>query len=203
MIKKSLTRKIIVVFSIILVSIIFLNIVINGVLLSKVHRNHIIDQMQTLYTSLEKQFARNDDLSEIIETVKETLSKENLRVFVWDSEDNLIIDSLPLSIDHSEKTKFPSREHATQWRTDSFKPHDKHDSFKGGRNELLLFDFEVKSEDILKKSDEYIVFSLESFNMANEKDLCLRGKLANDHKVLIQMPVASISETVYISNVLF
>ena len=139
MINKSLARKLIVVFSAVLISVIALNVVINAMLLSKVYRTRKIDAMESLYESLAIEYKNTPDNERVIEIVKNTLSNENLRVFIWDKNDRLVIDSLPLSYDDEASINRDNQQ------SEQKAPHndkffdDKRRDFRFGRAEMHLF----------------------------------------------------------------
>lgn len=203
MIKKSLTSKLIIVFSAILIAVVTLNMVFNGLLLSKVHRDKKIAAMEALYQSLVSEYNTGSDSDSVIEIVKNTLSKENLRVFIWDKNDNLIIDSLPLSYDGEEFLPPPQGKHEAPPQMQGlgeFKGGRR--DFRFGRMEMFLFNMDLNEEDILSENENYSIFSVKSFDNYEEKTLCLRSLLPGEYKLLIQMPYAPVDEAIGISNAL-
>ncbi|MBQ7976879.1 MAG: HAMP domain-containing histidine kinase [Clostridia bacterium] len=202
MIRRSLTRKMIVVFSAILIAVVVLNIVINGLLLPRVHRENKIRSMETLYLSLKNEYALSSDDEDIVEIVKDSLSNHNLRVFIWDEENNLVIDSLPLSRNDNRdfaKKNVPSNQ---PFRGDngSDRYNFQHDFRFDRNNEFFIMELEIPEEHIISSNSEYTLFSVETFENTDEENICLRGNFSNGNRILIQMPVASIDEAVYISN---
>lgn len=196
MIKTSLTRKLIIVFSAILVAVVAFNIVINALLLSTVHRNTKIDEMEELYKTISSEYQASADNSSILEIVKNKVATENLRVFIWDSNENLIIDSLPFSNQEEQNREEPTER--------NYNPQMKapRKNFRFDRMELFIFNAEIDDEETIISNDEYSIFSYVHYSNFEEKTLCLRGFLPNDYKILIQMSYASIDEAVVISNTL-
>lgn len=203
MINKSLTRKLIVIFSAILITVITLNVVINAMLLSKVYRTRKIDAMENLYHNLAKEYSQSADNDAVIEIVKNTLTNENLRVFIWDKDDRLIIDSLPLSYESEEENQPQENQPHDQMgqRNDKFFD-DKHKNFRFGRMEMFLFFKDVAKEELISENTEYTVFSFNSADSYEEETLCLRSTLPGEYKLLIQMPCAPIDEAVSITSAL-
>ena len=202
MIKKSLTRKLIVVFSAILIAIITLIMVFNSLLLSRVYRNKKIGAMETLHQSLFAEYQQGPDTDIVIEIVKGTLINENLRVFIWDNENKLVIDSFPLSYEDDEigdnMDKEPPQAPKQQPNDRAF--GDKQKNFRFGRMEMFLFDTEIKEENLISENENYTIFSFLSFDNYEEETLCLRGYLPGEYKLLIQMPYAPIDEAIAITN---
>ncbi len=203
MIKKSLTRKLIFIFSAILITVVTLNIAFNALLLSRVYRNKKVDAMENLYYSLSEEYLHAPDNDSIIEIVKNTLTNENLRVFIWDKDNRLIIDSLPLS--YEEERDNPEWEY--QPRNPSGQREDRfadarRPEFRFGRMELFLLFTEVDKDDILLQNTDYTIFSFKSFDNYDDKTLCLRSVLSGEYKLLIQMPYAPIGEAISITNML-
>ena len=197
MIRKSLTAKIIVVFSLILVAVVALNIIINGLLLQKVYSAKKFDAMEDLYLQLNESYANGFNSEMVVDIVKNTLSKENLRVFIFDKNNRLIIDSLPLS--HAEEYSF--NENEPKSKSSKF-DDNRNKFFRFKQHELFMFDINIKEEHIINAGNNFLLFFFESFDNLEEKNIYLRGYLPGEYKVLIQMPFASISEAVYISNIL-
>lgn len=206
MIRRSLSAKMIAVFSAILVAVVALNIVINALLLTRVHRKMKIGSMEELYFSISKAYEEKDDDDEVIDLVKESLANHNLRVFVWDSKDNLIIDSLPLSRKDNktfeDKESDERKEEPFNREFPSTNRDFRHDFRFDRNNEFFIMNIDVPKEHVISSNDEYTLFSVETFQKTDEENICLRGDLANGYRVLIQMPVASIEEAVYASNML-
>lgn len=204
MISKSLSRKLIVIFSAILISVVTLNIAINALLLPKVYRNDKINSMESLYYSLKKEYDKGPDNDAVIEIVKDILANENLRVFIWDANEKLIIDSLPLSYDGANSDNSPSDNQSKEpvgQREDKFFD-DKRPNFRFGRMELFFFFKDVPGEDVLSQNEEYTVFSVGSSDTYDEETFCLRSVLPGDYKLLIQMPYAPIDEAISLTNTL-
>lgn len=198
MIRRSLTRKMIVVFSAILIAVVVLNIVINGILLPRVHRANKIRSMETLYVALKNEYDLSSDDQDIVEIVKESLSNENLRVFIWDKNNNLVIDSLPLS--RNDNRDFPKKNFPENHHFGGDNNSEKHDFRFDRNNEFFIMNLEIPEEYVISSNSEYTLFSVETFEKADEENICLRGSFSNGNRILIQMPVASIDEAVYISN---
>ncbi len=93
--KTSLAGTLIVLFSTILIMVVVLNLVINALLLEKVYVRNKIVAMVDFY----KELSTAEDLDE---TVKARLSYDNMRVFIWDENDELIVDSIPMTPISSE-----------------------------------------------------------------------------------------------------
>lgn len=202
MIKRSLTRKLIVVFSAILIAVVFLNILFNGVLLSKVHRERKLDAIEDLYFSLKDEYLKNSDSNSIMEIVKNALNNENFRVFIWDKENRIVIDSLPYTNepDNESDKKSPSSEpHSAHGEFDKFRGPKE---FRFYRTEMFMYFMELDNEDIIKATDTYTVFSIEAFGGYEQKNISLRSLLPGDYKLLIQLPYAPIDEAIQISNIL-
>lgn len=200
MIRKSLTRKMILVFSTILIVVIALNIIINGVLLPHVHEENKINAMKDLYSALYSEYESGSETDDVIEIVKKSLSKQNLRVFIWDKYNNLVIDSLPLS--EIDPQKGTGKGRPEEWKSDDFRPKGNPNMRFPGRNEFYLLNAEIEKENIVTENKNYSIFSPEAFNSREEESLCLRGILPGGYRILIQMPFASIDEAVQISNIL-
>lgn len=210
MIKTSLSRKLMIVFSLILIMVVMLNIVINSQLLPKVYKEKKIEAMERLYTNIYTHYENGATNEEIVEIVKNVLSVENLRVFVWDLSDHLIIDSLPLS--HEENFFFPQgdnkdKEDLRNNPQRGFPEPDDFDKRKGpfrnfhyGRNELFIFYTTPQEESIIKENESYCVFLQKSFDDLSADTFHLKGHFSNGYKVLIQMPYASIDRAVQLSN---
>ncbi len=209
MIKASLNKKLIVVFSSILIVVVMLNLIINSQLLPRVYENNKLDAMNVLYEDIYNRYENNSDTDAIVEIVKDVLAKENLRVFIWDNNDRLVIDSLPLSND--ENFFFNDSHKPSEHISENFSENSNNSDFRVqnrpfdrrffyGRSELFLFYSEVKEDDVIRKEDNYTIFSYVSFGDVKDENLCLRGSLPNNYKLLIQMPFASIDEAVFISN---
>ncbi len=199
--KCSLSHKLIMVFSTILISVVFLNMFFNALLLSKVYRNKKINSMEDLYSVLWDQYQQEKDFSTITETVKSILSKENLRVFIWDSDDNLVIDSFPL-IDEYSKNK-ENQSPRPNKKSDLQSPDRKNDMHWKyfGRFEHFILYSEIKEDNLIFKNSDYEIFSEKNYaSNAEEENFFLRGQLPRGYKVLIQMPVASVDEAVGVSN---
>lgn len=202
MIRTSLTRKLIVVFSGILIAVVALNIIINGLLLSRVHKSRKLDAMENLYYTLNNEYAQGADNDRIIEIVKDTLSNQNIHVFIWDKNDRLVIDSLPLS--HEDEWSVP-KEEPTQKEGDNrwFGGNRYQDrNFNYRRAEYFIFHVTVDEEHIISNNENFSIISFETFDNPDEETLYLRGFLPEGFKILIQMPLASVTEAVYISNIL-
>ncbi len=203
MIKRSLTRKLIVVFSAILIAVVFLNILFNGVLLSKVHRERKLDAIENLYFSLNSEYSHNSDSDNIMEIVKNALNNENFRVFIWDAENKIVIDSLPYT-NNPDITKHDEKSPVSEPPS----AHGEFDRFRGPkefrfyRTEMFMYFMELKAEDIIKSTDTYTVFSLEAFGGYEQKNICLRSLLPGEYKLLIQLPYAPVDEAIQISNIL-
>ncbi|MGM9552407.1 MAG: sensor histidine kinase [Clostridia bacterium] len=204
MIRKSLTGKLIVVFSAILIAVVFLNIIINAFLLSKVYRDTKINAMERLFEAIYTQYENNSDNWAVIDTVKDTLSSENLRVFIWDKDDNLIIDSLPLSSKSENDASKEPQTVISPTETNDFSPRfpNKNDRFKNfGRMEASVFYSDVDEERFISKNDKYEIFSMKNFSSNSEdENFFLRAYLPGDFRILIQMPIASLDEAAAISN---
>lgn len=203
MMNKSLSRKLIIVFSAILVTIVSLTMALNALLLPKVYRQQKINSMEELYCSLFDEYNNEADNSTVISIVKNTLSSENLRVFIWDENNRLIIDSLPLSYEDNAENAYRENPYPEPQA-----PHDdkffnnKHKYFRMGRMEQFLFYQDIKSEDLVLQSDTYTIFSFSSFDTYDEETLCLRSHLPGNYKLLIQTPCTPIDSAVSIANIL-
>ncbi len=193
MIKKSLTRKLIFVFSAILITVVTLNIVFNALLLSRVYHSRKTEAMESLYYSLQEEYREGPDNDNVIEIVKDILANENLRVFIWDKDNRLIIDSLPLSYDDEKE---PSMQPDNRFED------DKRRNFRAGRMELFLFYTDITPEDILKESADFTIFSFNSPDNYDEETFCLKGVLPGECKLLIQTPCAPIDAAISITNIL-
>lgn len=199
MIKMSLTRKLIVVFSAILIAVVTLNMAINSLLLAKVYRDDKINAMEDLYHAIFNEYSTSAELNSVIEIVKDTLSKENLRVFIWNDNDRLIIDSLPLSNFQDSDKQGGSIE-------DTFRDNkapmfdDKRKNPRFGRLEGFLLYSDIKEDDIISETDGYVIFSFTSLEQYDEETLCLRSVLPGNYKLLIQMPCAPIDEAATMTN---
>lgn len=204
MIKTSLSRKLIVVFSAILIAVVAFNIIINALLLSRVHQNIKIDAMEELYYSLSTRYKQGASEEGVIQIVKDTLTKENLRVFIWDDEDKLVIDSFPFSDENRQNN---SSWQGTENENNSLKIpsgmiREREHNFRSNRMELFAFYQDVSEDDKLFENKDYLVFSHTNKSTYEEKNLCLRGYLSGGYKILIQMSYASIDEAGFISNTL-
>ncbi len=204
MIRRSLTRKMIIVFSAVLIAVVVLNIVINGLLLPRVHRANKVGTMESLYLDLKEEYASGSDSDNAIEIVKDSLSNHNLRVFIWDENNSLVIDSLPLSRnDNREFTRKAAPEAPTFEGTNSSERREFQPEFRFDRNnEIFIMDIDIPEEHVIDSNSDYTLFSVETYEHSDEENICLRGKFENGYRILIQMPVASIDEAVYISNIL-
>lgn len=212
MIKRSLNRQLMVAFSSILILVVISNIVINSLLLPKVYRDKKIRSMEALYHNINRQYEQTGDRDVIAEIVKDVLSVENLRVFIWDEEDNLVIDSLPLSIEkdaagEQSAADVPHREFMGDKTPpdNGFPGNDKKNyakSFNGRRNEIFVFFADVDQEQIICENDDYLMFASSFVDNKDEENFYLRGYLANGYKILIQMPFSSIEEAVSLSDTL-
>lgn len=202
MIKKSLTRKLIVVFSAILLAIIILIMVFNNLLLTKVYRNKKIDAMETLYHRIFAEYNGNPNTDAIIEIIKDTLTRENLRVYIWDNDNKLVVDSFPLTLNNENNTfqteKEPPRGGKSPWNERGF--GDNRKDFRFGRMELFLYYSDIKEENLIFENNEYSIFSFSTFDNYESENLCLRSALPNGFKLLIQMPYAPIGEAIGITN---
>ncbi len=200
MIRRSLSRKMIVIFSAILIAVVVLNIVINGLLLPKVHRTNKIRSMENLYLNLKNEYDTSADDQDIVDIVKDSLSNHNLRVFIWDKENNLIIDSLPLL--RNDDRDFPKKDDPSNQHFKGDNGFERHDMRFDHNNEFFIMGVKIPEKDIISSNSDYTVFSLATFEHVDEENICLRGTFSNGNQILIQMPVASIDEAVYISNLL-
>ena len=199
MIKKSLTRKLIVVFSAILLAIIILITVFNNLLLTKVYRNKKIDAMEALYSRIFDEYEENADEDDIIELLKDTLTNENIRVYIWDGDNKLIIDSFPLSFDEEDTPqKEPPKDEKPQRNDHEFDNSRK--DFRFRRMELFLYYADLQKENLILQNDSYTVFSIPTFDNYENETLCLRAQLPMSYKLLIQMPYAPIDEAIGITN---
>lgn len=204
MIRRSLTGKMIVVFSAILVAVVASNVLVNGMLLPRVHRSKKIGSMEELYFAIKTSYEESDSDDEVIELVKESLANQNLRVFIWDENDNLTIDSLPLSRNSEknfERKNAPSEQPKEKEHSEE-KPEFRRNFEFDRNNEFFIMDVDVPNEHLIKSFDDYTLFSVDTFQKSDEENICLRGKFDNGYRILIQMPVASIEEAVRISNFL-
>ncbi len=202
MIKKSLTRKLIVVFSAILLAIIILIMVFNNLLLSKVYRSKKIDAMETLYHRILNEYSGDTDKDTVIEIVKDTLTRENLRVYIWDNENKLVIDSFPLTSDNENNTLQSENESpkiGKPPRNDREFGENRKD-FRFGRMELFWYYSDIGDENLIFKNTEYTIFSFSTFDNYKNETLCLRSALPKEYKLLIQMPYAPIDEAIGITN---
>lgn len=199
MIKKSLTRKLIVIFSAILITVVTLNMIFNALLLSKVYRTKKIDAMEDLYYALAKEFNAEPDTDVVMEIVENFLVHENFRVFIWDKDNKLVIDSLPFS--YKEEGDDVRHEESGD-RDNRFFADKRHNNFRFGRMELFLYFMDVDPEDILAEEEAYVIFSFGSPESYDEETFCLRSELTNGYRLLIQMPYAPVDEAISITNTL-
>lgn len=204
MIKISLTRKLIVVFSGILVAVTALNIVLNCILLPKVYTRNKFEAMEKLYNSLYAEYERDSDIDTIISILKDSLDNENFRVYVWDKDNKLIIDSLPLShyeeFSNAEPKEQPTQADYKNRKFDNFYVPKR--DFHFGRNEAFLFFSKIDDDNVIYECDNYVIFAFTSFENYEEKNLYLKGYFPDEYKVLIQLPYASVDEAIAISNTL-
>lgn len=218
---KSLRSTLMFVFSLILILVVISNILINSWLLPRVYQDNKIKAMKDFYREIYEQYSTGGDDYAVISLVKSVLSTENIRVFVWDSNDMLIIDSLPLSRydEDNDTPEEPSPAYErqgdetvrsrgnSQWQRNNpffFEGRNNMNIFNG-RNERFIYYMNISQEDIVAQGDDYTIFSIVSNNFSASKedyDFYLRGTLPNDYKVLLQMPFSSIDEAVKISNTL-
>ncbi len=192
--KRTLTGKLIVVFSGILIAVVLLNVAINSFLLSKVYLNIKIDSMEDLYSDLSMEYEKNGG-SDAVEIVKESLKNNNLRVFIWNDEGKLIIDSFPLSDFDDEDFK--------EFKPEEVGEDERNRRWDFRRNEIFPpreFRF-YPNETVVKEIDDYTLFYY-SDRESDDRTYCLKGNLFENHKILIQMPVASIEEAVALFNTL-
>lgn len=199
MVKKSLTRKLIVVFSAILVTVVMLNILFNELLLSKVYRTNKLGTMEELYSALATEYKTEPDTDTIMTIVENFLTNENFRVFIWDSENRLVIDSLPLSYGMEREDSHPGQ---TEEKDDRFFYDKRHNNFRFGRMELFLYFMDIAPEDVLSEKENYTIFSFGSPEGYDEETFCLRSELAGGYRLLIQMPYAPIDEAISITSTL-
>ena len=205
---KSLRTTLMVVFSLILVLVVIANILINSLLLPKVYRNKKIDAMETFYFDIYKQYGSGADNDAIIATVKSVLLNENIRVFVWNENNDLVIDSLPLSKEDEDGEVV--REFSDEQENGANKNNKRYFGkknfskyFGNGRMELFLYYSDIKQESVILENSNYMIFSFstEAHGAGDESYyFYLRGSLPNNYKILLQMPFASIDEAVGISN---
>lgn len=185
--KRSLSKKLILVFSAILISVIALNVLISAFLLEKVYRKEKIDLMRDFYSEIKTNYSNGATEDEIAQSVKQTISNENIRVYIWDESDTLVLDSFPLLAPEAEEPSQPEfgrdKRH-TDWR---------------GRAELFIFNAEARAEDIICEDEDYSVIS---YKTELSQSLYLRGKLPGGFKILVKMPISPMSEAVKISNYL-
>ena len=73
------------------------------------------------------------------------------------------------------------------------------DFYSSIREMLILSSKNVKEEDIINKKDEYTISELNDKN-TNINYIMLTGTLDNNYQLFIRMPIASIQESVKISN---
>lgn len=218
MIKTSLNKKLVVVFSSILIVVVIASIVLNYLLSPYFYRSQKIASMQNLYGTVHNQYMLNEDVDGIVETVKAVLSSENLRVFIWDENNALVIDSLPLSKSNDNKAAENNADSENnEINQDNMNPFNRKSSpdnrffddrrfndrfFFGGREEAFIFFMPLDENSIVSETEDFCIFSYSSYDDLNEENLYLRGYLPNEHKILIQMPFASIDQAVKISNTL-
>lgn len=224
----SLSRKLIIVFSAILIAVTALNVLINAILLEKVYKNRKISAMRELYDTISRQYSENAGEEDIKNTVSQMLSYENFRVFIWDGEDNLVIDSLPISRSddlggEAEAGLTPQMRHdkkisgeSEEGETESFRhipradfpqadfpqadfPPDKN---RGRPSELFIFNAKVSPSDRIYEGEDYSIVMFGDFNGLGQESMYLRGTLPENRKIVIQMPIAAISEAAGISNTL-
>lgn len=210
--KTTLSRKLILVFSAILVMVIALNVIISAFMLEKVYRNIKISAMRDFYGILKEQYAENADEETIKDTVKKIITQEGMRVFVWDKDDKIVIDSFPLL--HSDDSNEPESdmtepENGLNSLPEKRKKNQNDEKRQrllsensNPRSEIFIFDAHLREEDIISENEDYSIVLFGNFEDLGQKSLYLRGKLANGNRVVIQMPIATISEAVKISNTL-
>ncbi len=217
----SLSRKLILVFSAILLMVIALNTMINALLLEKVYRSRKISAMKELYDIIEGQYSDNASEDDIKSIVSEVLSYENLRVYIWDGDNNIIITSLPISPSNeneknnneknAEAERAPreetSRESATGNGLEEGLRRFPRQAPSEERNRSLpsaafIFDAHIAPNDNIYECDDYSIVMFEDFNSLGQKSLYLRGNLPENRRIVIQMPIAPISESAAISNTL-
>lgn len=213
----SLSRKLILVFSAILLMVIALNTMINALLLEKVYRNRKISAMQELYEIIERQYSDNASEDDIKSTVSEVLSYENLRVFIWDGDNNIIITSLPISPSNENKENAEIEREPREKKTngesaeenelaENFRHFPRQAPSEGKKHNIpsaaFIFEAHVAPNDNIYECDDYSIVMFEDFNSLGQKSLCLRGSLPENRRILIQMPIAPISESAAISNTL-
>ncbi|MCD8048931.1 MAG: HAMP domain-containing histidine kinase [Clostridia bacterium] len=88
--KTSLAMTLIILFSTILIAVVVLNLAINALLLERVYVQNKIAAMVNFYEEL----SVAEDLDE---TVRARISYDNMRVFIWDEDGELIVDSIPMT----------------------------------------------------------------------------------------------------------
>lgn len=198
--KLTLSRKLILVFSAVLVTVIALNCGINAFLLEKVYRNMKISAMRDDYGTLKAMCEEGAAVEEITDAVRQIISGGSLRIFVWDSERNLVIDSFPLLHKaEGNDMRFPKQNGENQEKRIQNK--------RDGRNDQVwhaesFFATGVPPEDEIYSCEDYSIFMMGSFEDLGQQSLYLRGLLPGDLQIVMQMPLAAISEAVEISNTL-
>ena len=194
--RSSLSGKLIAVFSAILISVTALNVLICAFSLEKVYRSRKITQMRDFYSTIRQCYEDDASKDEIIETVKDLISYENIRVYIWDDNGKLIVDSLPLLLanDYEEPTEPPDGRPPMRgaWNGGG----------RRGRSELYIFAVPVPPEDVIFKGENYTIIEYSDFDDLGQECFYLRGELPKGRRMLVRRPVAPMSEAVTISNTL-
>ncbi len=194
-IKSTLSKKLILLFSAILISVVALNVCISMVMLEKVYFQSKISDMKSSYEVLDAECEREASTENITKAVKELISYNNMRVFIWDEADNLIIDSVPiLRIEDSEG------EQAKPPMPPSPNGGKRREHQEGRKGEFFIFNADVKKDDLIFKNDDYSIISFSNFDNLGQESLYLRGTLSGGRKVLLQVPISPMKEAVTISN---
>ena len=190
--RNSLSGKLIAVFSAILISVTALNALICAFSLEKVYRWRKIVQMRDFYATIRQCYEDKASDDEIIETVKNMISYENIRVYIWDDDGKLIVDSLPLLLANE----------AEEPPEGGVPMRDRNGGGRRGRSELYIFDVAVQPEDMVSEEENFTIIEIADFDDIGQKCFYLRGDLPTGGRMLIRRPIAPMSEAVAISSTL-
>lgn len=192
----TLSKKLILLFSAILITVILLNVFISMFLLEKVYFQNKISDMKKFYETLDQSYKSNASQEDVIVNVKSLVSNNNMRVFIWDENDRLIIDSVPiLQIESATGDKIEPPPDNN--RADRKKPPIHAPWHKG---EFFIFNADVEKKDLIFENKDYSIIRFSNFDDMGQQSLYLRGSLPNNYKVLLQVPVLPMKEAVAISN---
>ncbi len=194
-IKSTLSKKLILLFSAILISVVALNVCISMVMLEKVYFHSKISDMKSSYETLNAECGKDASKENITRAVKELISYNNMRVFIWDENDNLIIDSVPILRIEDAAGEQPDLPMPPS--PDDGKRREHPERRKG---EFFIFNADVKKSDLIFENNDYSIISFSNFDNLGQKSLYLRGTLHEGLKVLLQVPISPMKEAVTISN---